>query len=85
MVQTDEDRTVVDRMALIEDHGFLLVDLAINGRVSAATRVPLQPVSDTEATLLGQLANGGDTLRCQGDAQTEQCSFAGYTLRKLTH
>ncbi len=85
VVQTDEDRTVVDRMALIEDHGFLLVDLAINGRVSAATRVPLQPVSDTEATLLGQLANGGDTLRCQGDAQTEQCSFAGYTLRKLTH
>lgn len=83
IVHADEDRTFVDRMALTEDHGFLLVDLAINGRASAATRVPLRPVSDNEAILLGQLADGGETLRCAGSGETEQCSFAGYALKKI--
>jgi hypothetical protein len=76
------DHTFVDRIALIEERGFLLAELTLTDQIGPATRIPLGIVSDSEATLLGPLADGGGTLRCVPTIDGERCSVAGYTLRR---
>jgi CubicO group peptidase (beta-lactamase class C family) len=79
-----DDHTFVERIALVEEDGFLVVDLAITDQTGPAQRLVLQPLSDHAALLLGPLADGGGTLHCaNGAAGVEQCSFAGYTLKRV--
>jgi len=83
IVNAGEDHTFVERVALAEEDGFLVVDLAITDQMGPTARLVLQPLSDHAALLLGPLADGGGTLRCaSGTDGIEQCSFAGYVLKR---
>jgi len=79
-----DDHTFVDRIVLSEERGFVIVELAVTDQMGPPQRLVLQPLSDHSALLLGQLADGGGTLRCAtAEGGTEQCSFAGYALKRV--
>jgi CubicO group peptidase (beta-lactamase class C family) len=80
-----DDHTFVDRIALIEERGFLLAELTMTDQSGPPVRLPLQIVSDDEALLLGPLADGGEALRCAPARDDEQCKFSGYTLKRVPH
>jgi CubicO group peptidase (beta-lactamase class C family) len=79
-----DDHTFVDRVALTEERGFVIVELTVTDQPGSPQRLVLQPLSDHAALLLGPLADGGGTLRCAtAEGGTEQCSFAGYALKRV--
>jgi hypothetical protein len=81
-----DDHTFVDSIALTEDRGFVIVELTITDQMGPPQRLVLQPLSEHSALLLGPLADGGGTLRCvTADDKTEQCSFAGYALKRVAN
>ena len=80
-----DDHTFVDRIALIEERGFLLAELTMTDQVGPPAHLPLRIISDNEAILLGTLADGGETLRCAPAGDGEQCTFSGYALRQVAH
>lgn len=84
IVNAGDDHTFVDRVALIEERGFLLAELVMTDQGGPPARLPLRIVSDNEALLLGPLADGGGTLRCRPAGDKEQCAFAGYILERVT-
>lgn len=83
IVDAGNDHTFVDRIALTEERGFLLAELTMTDQAGAVIHIPMQPISDNEAVLLGSLADGGETMRCAPSGDTEQCTYTGYTLRKV--
>jgi hypothetical protein len=85
IVNAGDDHTFVDRIALIEERGFLLAELTMTDQVGPPAHLPLRIISDNEAILLGTLADGGETLRCTPTGDGEQCAFSGYTLRQVVH
>jgi CubicO group peptidase (beta-lactamase class C family) len=81
-----DDYTFVDKLALTEERGFVIVELTITDQIGPPQRLVLQPLSDHSAMLLGPLADGGGTLRCAtAEGGTEQCSFAGYALKRVAN
>lgn len=79
-----DDHTFVDKIALTEERGFVMVELTVTDQMGPPQRLVLQPMSDHSAMLLGPLADGGGTLRCAtAPDNVEQCSFAGYALRRM--
>jgi CubicO group peptidase (beta-lactamase class C family) len=79
-----DDHTFVERIVLLEERGFLMVDLTVTDQVGPPQRLVLQPLSEHTAVLLGPLADGGGTLRCATAMdKVEQCSFAGYALKRV--
>jgi CubicO group peptidase (beta-lactamase class C family) len=81
-----DDHTFVDRIALEEENGFLVVELAITDQPGPPQRLVLQPLSDHAAILLGPLADGGGMLRCAASSDgTEQCSIDGYVLKRIAN
>lgn len=66
------DPKVVDRISLIEERGYLLVAIRTLDAPGETPRVVLMPLSDTQAQLLGPLAQGGETVRPQHAHQTNQ-------------
>lgn len=80
-----DDHTFVDRIALIEERGFLLAELTMTDQVGPPAHLPLRIISDNEAILLGTLTDGCETLRCAPAGDGEQCTFSGYTLRQVAH
>lgn len=81
-----DDHTYVDKVVLTEERGFVIVELTITDQPGSPQRLVLQPLSDHAAILLGPLADGGGTLRCAaGSDGTEQCSIAGYVLKRVAN
>jgi CubicO group peptidase (beta-lactamase class C family) len=81
-----DDHTFVDKIALTEERGFIIVELTVDDQMGSPQRLVLQPLSEHSAMLLGPLADGGGTLRCAtAEGGTEQCSFAGYTLKRTAN
>lgn len=79
-----DDHTFVDRIVLTEENGFVIVELVITDQMGPPQRLVLQPLSEHAAILLGPLADGGGTLRCaNGIDGLEQCSIAGYALKRV--
>jgi hypothetical protein len=76
----------VDKLALTEERGFVIVELSVTDQMGPPQRVVLQPLSEHSAMLLGPLADGGGTLRCAtAEGGAEQCSFAGYALKRVAN
>lgn len=81
-----DDHTFVDKLALTEERGFVIVELTVTDQMGPPQRLVLQPLSDHSAMLLGPLVDGGGTLRCvTAESGTEQCSFAGYALKRVAN
>jgi CubicO group peptidase (beta-lactamase class C family) len=81
-----DDHTFVDKVALTEERDFIIVELTVTDQIGPPQRLVLQPLSEHSAILLGPLADGGGTLRCAtAENGTEQCSIAGYALKKTAN
>ncbi len=86
IVNADDDHNFVDRIALVEEHGFLFADLALTDLAGPPQRIVVQPLSEHAAVMLGALADGGGTLRCAtNDSGVEQCSISGYVLKRVAN
>lgn len=77
-----DDHRFVDRVRLIEERNFLLIEMTTSGET---VRVPLLPVADNEALLLGALSDGGDTVRAVMVDGEERILASGYLLKKVAH
>ena len=77
------DPKVVDRISLVEERGYLLLAISTLDAPGETPRVVLMPVSDTQAQILGPLAQGGDTVRVVTVDGIEQLSYSGYLAKKL--
>jgi CubicO group peptidase (beta-lactamase class C family) len=80
--QHGEDHRFYKQLSLIEDHGFLLVELTPVDQPQAKSRHALQPASDSVAHLLGNISEGGDTIRVVKIAGEERLIYADYLLKK---
>lgn len=77
------DHKFFKRIRLIEESGFLLIELTPALEPGEKARIPLRPISDTEALLLGALNDGGETIRVLTTEGNERVQFSGYQLRKV--
>lgn len=79
-----DDHTFVDKVALTEERGFVIVELTVTDQLGPPQHLVLQPLSEHSAMLLGPLTDGGGTLRCTtAESGAEHCSFAGYALKRV--
>lgn len=76
------DYPVFARIRLAEERGFLLLELTMAEAPGQTQRIPLQPLSEREALLLGPLNDGGATLRVAAVGSEKGLIFSGYLLRK---
>ena len=81
---TDSERAfcwLLQSLRLLEDHGRLVLEASTVQPQETARRV-LAPLSDTQARLLGNLAEGGDMLRVERTSSGDVLLAAGYRLRR---
>jgi len=78
-----DDIRLVSDIRLVEEHGYLLLELTTEQPPKATSRSPLMPVSDTEAIVLGPLSGGGATARVVRVNGEERILLSGYLLRKI--
>jgi CubicO group peptidase (beta-lactamase class C family) len=78
-----DDPKVVKRVRLIEERGFLVFETTMLDEPNQIIRAVLKPVSDTQALLLGPLADGGETVRSVVVDGVEQLAYSGYLARKM--
>lgn len=67
---------------LVEERGFLSIEISFGEALGQPTRMLLMPSSDTEARVPETLAGGGEALRVVTENGVEQFVFSGYTGRK---
>ena len=77
------DHKFMDRIRLTEERGFLLVEMTPTDARGETARIPLMPVSENEALLLGALNDGGDTVRVVRVNGEERVLVSGYQLKKI--
>lgn len=80
----DGDHKFVSCIRLIEEHGFLLVELTPAEPVEIKARTLLMPESDNEGILPGPLSDGGDTIRVVKVNGEARILLSGYLLKKIT-
>ena len=73
----------IDRISLIEDHGFLLAEFTPTEKPKEKSRIPLMLVSANEGLLLGTLNDGGNTVRVVMVDGEERIRVFGYLLKKI--
>jgi len=78
-----DDPKVAKRIRLVEDHGFLVFETTLLDEPDQAVRAVLKPVSDTQARLLGPLADGGEMLSSVVLDGVEHLAYSGYLARKI--
>lgn len=77
------DPKVAERISLVEEHGYLMLALSTSDAPGETLRVVMMPVSDTQARVLGPLAQGGETVRVVTADGVEQLAYSGYLVKKL--
>lgn len=77
------DPKVAERISLVEEHGYLMLALGTSDAPGETLRIVMVPVSDTQARLLGPLAQGGETVHVVSVDGGEQLAYSGYRVRKL--
>jgi CubicO group peptidase (beta-lactamase class C family) len=74
----DKPRT----LRLVEERGFLTIEISFGQALGQPTRMLLMPTSDTEARVPETLAGGGEALRVETRDGVEQFVFSGFTGRR---
>jgi CubicO group peptidase (beta-lactamase class C family) len=80
----DGDPKVIARIHLTEERGFLIIELTSLEESGLTPRTVLMPLSNSEALLLGPLADSGETVRSVTVNGVEQLAYSGYLARKIT-
>ncbi|MDD5058228.1 MAG: serine hydrolase [Sideroxydans sp.] len=75
------DHKFIDRVKLVEERGYLFVEVAATDAPTA--KAPLKPVSASEGILLGSLSDGGETVRVVQQDGEERMVFGGYQFKKI--
>jgi CubicO group peptidase (beta-lactamase class C family) len=78
-----DEPKVVKRIRLIEERGFLVFESILLDEPDQTARAVLKPVSDTQALLLGPLADGGELIRSVVLNGVEHLEYSGYQARKI--
>ena len=81
IMNLDADQQFANRIRATGKQGYIFVEMTESA--GNIMRIPLQPVSDTEALLLGPLNDGGETIRVVMMEGNERLLFSGYQLRKI--
>ncbi len=79
------DQRAVDKIRLVEERGYLVVELSAADTPRGTQRHILMPQSDTEALLLGPLNNAGASVRVRVAGGEERLFFSGFEARRLSH
>jgi CubicO group peptidase (beta-lactamase class C family) len=74
----DKPRTI----RLVEERGFLSIEISFGQALGQPTRMLLMPTSDTDARVPETLAGGGEALRVETHNGVETFVFSGYTGRR---
>ncbi len=77
------DYKFIDHVRLIEERGFLLVEITSSEKSAGTARVPLVPVTKNEGVLLGPLSDHGETLRSVMVNGEKRILFSGYQFRQI--
>ena len=77
------DHKFVDHVKLIEEHGFLFVEITAADSSASKARIILKPMSNNEGILLGPLNDGGETVRVEQQNGEDRVLFSGYQFRKI--
>ena len=78
-----DDPKVAKRIRLVEERGFLVFETTMLDEPDQTVRAVLKPVSDTQALLLGTLADSGETVRSVMINGVEHLAYSGYLARKI--
>lgn len=83
-VDSGDDKVEFSAVRLFEDHGVLIAEIQFTAR-SQVRRMTLRPISNTQALVLGSLADGGDLIQGinKGDALVELQAM-GLRFRKVS-
>jgi CubicO group peptidase (beta-lactamase class C family) len=77
------DPKMAERISLVEEHGYLMLELNMSDARGTTQRIVVMPVSDTHAQILGSLAQGGETVRVVMVDGVEQLTYSGYRAQKM--
>lgn len=78
-----DDPRMAKRIRLVEQRGFLVLEITQTDEPDQTVRAVLKPVSDTQALLLGSLADSGETVRSVIINGVEHLAYSGYVARKI--
>jgi len=78
-----DDYKFTDHIRLVEERGFLLVEMTAVDAKGQKMRIPLMPISDHEGIMLGPLGDAGETVRIVQVAGEERMLVSGYQLKKV--
>lgn len=78
----ENDPKVAKRIALVEDNGYLVLELTGIDAPGQTLRTVVSPISETEALVLGTLDGAGETIRSVLVEGEERLSYSGYIVRK---
>jgi CubicO group peptidase (beta-lactamase class C family) len=77
-----EDGVAIDKVALVQRDGLLMVDVSVRDSPDESGLLPLEAVSDSEAILCGIGRGKGETLRVVDIDGAEHVAYSGFLLRK---
>jgi hypothetical protein len=80
-----DEPKVVKHIRLIEERGFMVFETTLLDEPDQVARALLKPVSDTQALLLGPLADGGELIRSVILDGVEHLDYSGYQARKIVN
>lgn len=77
-----EDGVQIDKVALVQRDGLLMVDVSVRDSPDESGLLPLEAVSDSEAILSGIGRGKGETIRVIDIDGVEHLAYSGFLLRK---
>lgn len=77
-----EDGINIDKVALVQRDGLLMIDISVPDMPGESGLLPLEAVSDSEAILSGVGRGKGETVRVIEIDGAEHVAYSGFLLRK---
>jgi CubicO group peptidase (beta-lactamase class C family) len=81
IVNREQDEPLFDDPSLVIKNGLLLLQVTMAG-TDARGDIVVEPLSDTEALLLGPLAGAGETIRAMQVDGVEMWRYSGYLFKR---
>ncbi|MBC7858473.1 MAG: beta-lactamase family protein [Burkholderiaceae bacterium] len=77
-----EDGVVIDKVALVQRDGLLMIDISVPDMPGESGLLPIEAVSDSEAIVSGIGRGKGETIRVIEIDGAEHVAYSGFLLRK---
>ncbi len=84
LINRGQDYEFVQSVTAAYEHGVAFVEITTTAEPDTPFRIAVQPVSESEAIILGSLAGMGETIKIvQSKDGSEVLEFSGYRFRKV--